>query len=114
MSDYRDDRAALRSRNEELETSLAERERELADLRERVAPEPALPPKRVDVPVPTGQIPDWKRPAAIGFSLLILVVLVGISSSAKGAFGLSRSAALGATLLVAVVSMLIVGWPRKT
>lgn len=125
MPDYRDDRSALRSRNAELEekleaatTSLAERERELAELRDRVPPEPVLPPPRAEVPLPTPppdaeQTLDWKRVASIWFSALLLVMVVSSLASKQRVFGVRPSAVLSAGLLVSLIALVVVHWPRK-
>lgn len=136
VSDYRDDRAGLRERNAELEeqlererverervtTELATRERELAELRslERAAHEqPVIPVKRdVDpralMQMRTGeQTTSSRRPLVIGALALALLCVVSAMYSDRATTVVHIGTWMAGAMLIGVLLMLAIGWPRK-
>jgi hypothetical protein len=127
VSDYRDDRGALRARNEELEeqleaatTSLAEQERELADLRKRVLPEPVLPAERPERPIPDqlraaheGPALGRKRSTLAWGAVAVLTLLIASMFARKGLFGLRQPTLFLLALVCGAVLAVAMTWPRK-
>lgn len=129
VADYRDDRAALRTRNSELEVeleaeraereraqaSLAEREREVRELEARLqVVEPVLPVKRESLPSSVEKPPPVPtRWIAIGVMTFLLAMLVAGLGRKGSVYGMHPSIALGLAILLGCALMLVLGWPRK-
>lgn len=126
MSDYRDDRGALRSRNAELEQQLADRERELAELKSRneAAPEPKLSPPtfpvkrdvdpRVLMEMRGSEVPpiSTRMYVICGLGLLIALLVAAMYSDRVRTL-VHPGGLLLAVLVSFALLLLAVGWPKK-